>query len=295
MNIDYISEFAVLAQVGNYLEASNLLFISQSSLSKHIQAMERELDVKLFDRTTRRIALTDEGRVLLPYARKIAALKHEYTTALHQAHGIENLSIGSLPIMAPYGITAALVDFQRDNPQISVHIIEGEAHKLKGMLLREEIELAFIRDDGVTEPEFRKIPFTGDHLVAVLPQEHRLAARASIELGELATENFLLLPEGSIVHKMAVEHCIEAGYTPHITYTGERAENIIDLVARGSGVSLLMEKPTRSLVHDNVALVDIYPAVEQAVRVYTNRTVSLSDAAMHFIDYLPYRDFFKSY
>ena len=74
MDIQYFSEFIKLVEIGNFMEAADELFISQSTLSKHINALEKELEVSLFDRTTRRVKLTQAGRALLPYAVKIVQL-----------------------------------------------------------------------------------------------------------------------------------------------------------------------------------------------------------------------------
>lgn len=60
--------------------------------------------------------------------------------------------------MAPYGITDAVIDFQQANPSYSVELIEGEGDTLKRMLLHEDIDLAFIRDSGAIEPEFKRFP-----------------------------------------------------------------------------------------------------------------------------------------
>ena len=74
METGYIREFVMLADCLNFSEAAERLFISQSSLSKHIRALERELGGELFVRTTRTIRLSEMGTVYLPYARKIADL-----------------------------------------------------------------------------------------------------------------------------------------------------------------------------------------------------------------------------
>lgn len=65
MEIKYLSEFVTLAKTKNYMEAADILYISQSSLSKHIQSIERELGVTLFDRSTRRVKLSADGNLLL--------------------------------------------------------------------------------------------------------------------------------------------------------------------------------------------------------------------------------------
>lgn len=166
--------------------------------------------------------------------------------------------------MAPYGITDAVIDFQQASPSYQVELIEGEGDKLKQMLLREDIDLAFIRDAGTDEPEFKKIPFTSDRLVAVLPQ-------------------------GSFVSDLVASLCSEAGFSPRITFTGKRAENIISLVARGAGVSLLMRKPAESLAGSKVSLVDIDPAVTTQVKIFLKRKRAQPQAVVSLIGYLPYR------
>ena len=81
MEIEYIKEFVVLAETENYLEAAESLFISQSTLSKHIKIIEKELDVQLFDRTTRKVHLNKYGKMFLKYAKEISHLQYLYKTA----------------------------------------------------------------------------------------------------------------------------------------------------------------------------------------------------------------------
>ncbi len=291
MDINRLGEFAILAQSRTFLDASEMLFMSQSTLSKHIMAMERELGCTLIDRSHRHVTLTAHGEALLPYAQKIVALQHRYQAALQlpSDEPLEHMTVGSIPIMAPYGITDAVIDFQRANPSYSIELVEGEGDALKQMLLREEIDLAFIRDSGASEPDFKKIPFATDRLVAVLPLDHPLAGRERIETDDLIDENFLMLPPGSFVSDLVYALCAEAGFSPRITFSGKRAENIISLVARGAGVSLLMRKPAESLAGGKVALVDIEPAANTEVKLYLKRNRVQPQAVVSLIGYLPYR------
>lgn len=291
MDISRFGEFAILAQSRTFLDAAELLFISQSTLSKHIMAMERELGCRLIDRSQRHVTLTAQGEAFLPYAQKIATLQRRYLAAIQISadEPLEHIAVGSIPIMAPYGITDAVIDFQRANPSYSVELIEGEGDALKQMLLREDIDLAFIRDGGAHEPEFKKIPFTTDRLVAVLPLDHPLAKRDTVEIDDLIDENFLMLPQGSFVSELVLSLCREAGFCPRVTFTGKRAENIISLVARGAGISLLMRKPTESLASGKVALVPLEPATTSEVRLYLKRSAAHSQAVVSFIGFLPYR------
>ena len=96
MEINYLKEFVVLAQTGNFMEAADILYVSQSTLSKHIKSMELELGVPLFDRTTRKVTISKFGELLLPYAQQIAELQDKYTAIFQNSLDIdqETLTVG---------------------------------------------------------------------------------------------------------------------------------------------------------------------------------------------------------
>lgn len=290
MDMDQVKEFTVLAEVQNFLRASELLFISQSSLSKHIKALEAEMGVLLFDRSTRRVQLTEAGAVFLDFAGQVVELQYRLAARIRAVGGTHqrSLVIGSIPVMGPYGIVGAIGAFARQNTDLSVTLIEGEAKALKQALLRDECELAFVRDEGGDDSEFSRIPFAEDALAAVLPPSHPLAKRGSIDLSELASEDFMLLPAGSLVHDLALSACAQAGFEPNVVFTGERAENIIDLVNEGMGVGLLMLKAASRLVGvtDKVSVVPLDPAVTTYIKIYYRSDRELPQTARHFIDSL---------
>ena len=295
MDTERCREFVVLAQTCNYLQAADQLFISQSSLSKHIKALERELGVELFNRTTRRVQLTEHGRVFLPFARKLASTAHDAQAALADASDNERrvIDIGSIPVMVPYGITALLNRFEREYPNVRLHIVEGEADQLKELLRKRQLDLAFIRewdgdvglDDG--DAEFATVDYADDCLAAVLPADHRLASRQSIRLGELANDEFLLLPQGTVMNALITDACAVEGFVPEVRYRGTRAENIIDLVSRGMGVSLLMRTPAAYLTRTAVSIVDLENPIITHVKLYRLRDREPSAAAREFLDFLP--------
>lgn len=295
MDTERCREFVVLAQTRNFLEASNQLFIAQSSLSKHIKALEKELGVTLLNRSTRHVELSQEGKVFLPYARKIARLGYDARTALfnNSENEREILDVGSIPMMVPYGITQILARFEQDNVGEHLQIVEGETDDLKEMLRKGKLDLAFIREwDGDVskdgdDAEFETVPFADDHLVAVLPTEHPLARNGRIRLGDLANEQFLLLPKNTLMYALIIDACGVEGFVPQVRYQGKRASNIIDLVARGMGVSLLMRKPVSAITRTDVSIVDITPTVSTQIKLYYRRDEELSPAAKKFLNYLP--------
>lgn len=93
MELSHLKEFIVLAKIENYLEAAENLYISQSSLSKHIKSLEAELGTTLFDRTTRQVKLNEAGRVFLKYAQQMIEIQYQFNTALLNLKEAEEQSL----------------------------------------------------------------------------------------------------------------------------------------------------------------------------------------------------------
>ena len=267
MDIDYIHEFVVLADTGNYMEAADKLFLTQSSLTRHIQKLEADLGVLLFDRSTRHIELNKYGNLFMPYARQISQLQKEYTTTfcneLNRERG--TIRIGAIPVMAQYQITDILARFQQENRNFMLDIQEADSLKLIQMLRDEEIDFAVIRESDDASSAFCKIPITQDTLAALMPAGHPLAVKDHIELKQLYRDSFLLLGRDTFMYSLCVRECRSAGFEPHLAFTSNRVDNIIGLVSKGMGVGLLTKRPVMSANHSEIAVVDILPAITTTI------------------------------
>lgn len=286
MIIEHIDEFIVLAETENYLEASMNLYISQSTLSKHIQALEKSLGCTLFDRTTRQVKLNENGRFFLTYARQIAQLHHECKAAfrLRNSHARGSITIGSIPVLAQYGITDAIVHFNKIYPNYDVHVIEEESANLKELLHNEQCDFAFIRDVGDSDDQFVKTTYKTDQLVAVFPRSHPYARLKSIQVKSLKNEPLLLLHPQTLIYRLSMKLYSEAGIQPNIVYASHRIENIIDLVEKGGGVALLMRQSAEFYRRSHkIALVDLVPTASTRICLCYNKSKLLSPAAQLFL------------
>ena len=126
MNTNWLREFVVLADTCSYAEAAARLFMGQSSLSKHIKALEEELGLGLFERTSRRVRLSREGELLLPSARALVeaefALEAQARRCLELSRG--KLDLAALPSMPSYGITELISGFMAKRPDCLVNVTE---------------------------------------------------------------------------------------------------------------------------------------------------------------------------
>lgn len=288
MEINYIRHFVVLAETGNYLEASDILFMAQSSLSRHIKSIEEDLGAPLFDRTTRKVELNDFGRAFLPYAKRIVEIQDEYNRVLHSCLSgmTSTLTVASIPAMVNYNITDVLAGFQRENPEYRLNIVEADSTQIFQMIEEKRCECGFARNAEGLFHEMRQIEFTSDHLVAVLSPEHPLAKKDFLTLEMLRGEKFLFLNKNTTMYTICYNACRRAGFEPDVGFTGLRGENLIDLAARGMGVALLTKKPIEHLAGDRVILVDVVPKVATSINLVYPAKGKLSDALKKFINYV---------
>ena len=286
MEMKFIREFIVLAETENFLEASERLFISHSSLSRHLQAMEEELGAQLFDRTTRKVKLNSFGRLFLQYAREIDRIQYEYTTAFYnKLRGVRGtVRVGAPPTMIPYRITEVLARFQQENSAFSLEIIEEDSLHLVKMLRAGHCDLAFIREPSDENNEFNKLPYASDVLIALLPEKHLFAKRDAIQLSDLAHEPLLLAGKDTFSYSFCIGECRKAGFEPRVAFTGHSLENTIDLIVKGMGVALQLKHNAASSKKQGIAIVNIEPTIRSFISLAYPKNVILSEAANHFLN-----------
>ena len=267
MEISLIQEFVILAEVGNYMTAADSLYISQPTLSRHIKKIEDDLGFPLFNRNSRKVELNQAGKLFLPYAKQILSIEQEYTNMFQNLKTEDQytLNIGTVPMMAPYGITNIFQKFRRTYPDISLIITEISR----------------------AEDEFVRIPIKMECLVAVLPKKHPLANEEKIHLEQLKNEKMLLPVKDSELYKLCVQSCREAGFEPKVSFTSRGTETAIDLVSKQMGVALLMKLPCQFVDAQNrVALVEIEPQIRASVSAAYRPNDKPGTAAKKFLGIL---------
>ncbi|MCD7833958.1 MAG: LysR family transcriptional regulator [Lachnospiraceae bacterium] len=242
MIISYLNEFVVLAQVCKYHEASELLYMSTSTLSKHIKALEQELGQPLFTRTSRLVELTTFGTNFLPYAIKIVELEEEYTQKLLTNPG-ENagfISIGTSQKVGNYGVMTLLPTLKKDCPGLQIQIIERETRQLVDMLKKGRLEFAVMdynHQISADNPDgLITAPFPKDSLVVVLPVGHRYAERKYLEMDELGGDPYIHLSD-AVNGEGELHFDTEHLQKPSVLVS--TCLQAINLVGDGFGISIL--------------------------------------------------------
>lgn len=186
MELNYLREFVTLAENCRFQETAEALFMSQSALSKHIKAIEKEFGTELLKRSTRRVELTEFGQAFLPYAIQISALQKEYTEQLLNVSDEKTFVFGISPIVTLFTLNKFLASFPKAHPEYRIEVREGSPNELQNMLHKGECDLIIVNSSLESEDtNFLSMPYTTDHLVALVSDQHPLVQKRFLTAEDL--------------------------------------------------------------------------------------------------------------
>jgi DNA-binding transcriptional LysR family regulator len=286
MEFKQLEYFLKIVETGSFSTAADELYISQSSLSKQIMALETELGFPLFDRSKRKIAITPAGKVLLTHARSLYFTYQTMLVNVAPYKTAPTLSIIAIPVIAQYNVTSHIAQFKQANPQIHLSLEEREAAAILPALINRQFDLAFLRDNYLDKASYDCIEVAQDHFQAILSRQHPLAGKRQLSIAELANENFIMFDKGTGVHELTMEACRLAGFEPRAFYASLRVESILGLVASNSGVALMMKKIVDYHRHPEVVCIPLKETISSSLVLAWPKQAILSEAASTFVDFI---------
>ena len=248
MELRHLRYFAALAEELHFGRAAEQVFVAQSTLSQQIQAFERELDVALFNRSQRSVELTEAGKTLLPYARRVLreAGRAERVAQAAKRGTAGLLRIGYEATAMRSGLPEAIKTFRAEAPDVELDLDE-QGSRAQAKALREgkmDVGFVFLPVDerGLHVRQLSEAP-----TVAVLPEHHRLAGRAHIALGEMKAEPHVMWAREVTpsLFDDYVRACHEAGFAPRVVQEIRHGESLLGLVAAELGVSIAHQSSTQ--------------------------------------------------
>src|SRR5438477_6555534 len=195
MDLQRLRVFQAVADHGSFSRAARALYISQPAITQHVQALEHELGVPLFDRFARRISLTPAGQVLSQHVPQILGMVQAAEVNTREAGGeaSRTLRLGVSETLATYVLPPLLGELQRRLPETQLRLTVGDSAELLVALLNNEVELAFWLRDA-SHPQLEQVELSSEPLVWVLPPGDPMAHAES--LPALAFSNRRLIVRG---------------------------------------------------------------------------------------------------
>ena len=244
MTLQEIRYFCVTAEVLHYTRAANLLYISQPSLSYSLSKLEKELGVPLFEKHGKQVTLSKYGEAFLPYAKGVLRELSEGMDRLNElrqpAAGIVNLGyIYSVSFSVLPEFVNKFYEYQ-GSKQIAFRFQQGMAGELIEQLFNGSLDILIA---GVTDkPDIASIeflPIYSQELFLAVPEEHPLAAKSSVELGDLAGENFISINHDTVIYHQLENRFKKADITPNTVFEADEYSSIAASVATGAGVAIM--------------------------------------------------------
>ncbi|HBO1302087.1 LysR substrate-binding domain-containing protein [Pseudomonas aeruginosa] len=289
MELRHLRYFIAVAEELHFGRAAERLGISQPPLSQQIQALEEEVGARLFERTNRRVELTDAGRLFLDESRQVLAQVDKAVLLARRAHlgELGELKIG-FTSSAPFTSTipSSIHAFRKAYPDVHLDLQEMSSRQVLKALLEESLQVGVIRPlalpDAVHWVELFREP-----LVAVLRADHPLAAGSEdgLAIAALAEEPFVFFPRsyGTGLYDQVIALTRQAGFSPRIAQEASEAMTIIGLVSAGLGVSILPASFRRTRVDGVVYRTLSDPEATTAVWLVRRQNEG-SPLALSFID-----------
>lgn len=285
VNMKLLQTFLVVAEHGSFRLAAETLHRSHSSVSAQIMQLEAQLDVRLFERTTRSVKLTEEGLQLRDSARKALYEIRLGMRRIRETRDIKRgqLSLASSSILASVHLPSIVTEFVRDFPDVAVTILELTSKDLFDAVRKKEVDFAvgpYSDDEALNFTTILVEP-----LKALVPLHFLDGPRDSITLRELAQFPMLLPTAATAMRKLVEGAMLQNGLYVPTRYQFIQAQTIIAMAEAGLGVavqpaSLLAKvKPTGAMILDLVE-----PAITRKMALITLQNQTLSPAAQRLAD-----------
>ncbi|WP_028552909.1 LysR family transcriptional regulator [Paenibacillus sp. UNC451MF] len=238
MNIESIEAFVYVIHFNSFNKAADALFLSQPSISARIQTLERELDVKLFEREGRHFTLTEKGKQFLPYAQQILQSMKKGKQQLQQMKAALNeITIGCTVSVSNYIIPELVPVIQRKFPELQLKLITASSEAIMEKLMNKEIDLGLTRN--MTHPHMDSVKFYEDPIRLFVHESHPFLEMDHVSIEDVGKQPLVFFECGSL-DWMKLHRWFETlDHPPNIAFHMDNLETAKKLILKQVGVGFL--------------------------------------------------------
>ncbi len=285
ITLKHLRGFVAVAEEGSYTRAAERLFLTQSSLTATIQQIERTLGLTLFDRTTRRVALSREGGEFLPVAKR---LLQDFDAAVRDIRSVAERQRGHVGVAAAPSVVALILppviaEFSARYPNITLAVRDGGSRAIQQRVLHSEVDFG-IANKWSDDPGLEFRPLLRDRFHVVANVGHPLARRRQVKWKQIQNQPQIALTTDTGIRAMlsSVPAVPVAGREPLYQLASTTA--LEGLLRQGVGVTVLPALAAHLIASPHIAFVPLVePQVERELCIITRRGRALSPAAQSML------------
>lgn len=257
MEIKQIKYFVEVVRQGGMTQASEHLYIAQSTISKAIKNIENEYDITLFDRSQKQIKLTDIGQTFYDNSLEFLALFEKLSLEMNDVVNVQkgHIKIGLSPMMNVQMFTNALNQFHKLYPNVTYEVIEGGGKIVENLTANDDVDIG-ITTLPVDHSLFHSVSLYNEELLLVVSNDHHLSDMEKADLAELKNEEFVLFHDDYYLKDQIIENCKRIGFYPKTVANISQISFIANMIQQGIGISIVPESLVR-LMGDNVTSIQL--------------------------------------
>ena len=257
LNFNQLRVFCLAAKYENFTIAAQKLFITQPAVTAQIKQLEADCNLRLFKKRGRKVYLSNEGKALYPYVRRLFDYEKELEDVIEDMRELKRgvLRLGTTKAYARYFMPLIITRFREAYPDIKVHLDEGSSQDMTLSLVSFQNEIAIIAK-AQGHPDVCFLPLSMEELVLITSPGHALAGRKEVPFAQIAGEPIIMKAVGSGTRRLVNQLFEKHGCTPEILMETSNTEFIKQLVQRGDGISFLVrESVARELKEGRLAVI----------------------------------------
>lgn len=278
--------FVKIAENKSFTKTAEILYISQPSLSKTIQKLERELNVVLFDRSSKSARLTDAGKIVYQKSKEILTNVKSISVSLNELSELVTgeVRVGIPQIIGTFFFPKIAHLFNKKYPKVNLSIREEGGLIIEKLVDNGTLDIGFVVLPNSYETLNSKLIYK-DEFVLCVSSKHPLAKLDKVSLQNLKDENFILFAKSFALHGLIVNSCKKAGFIPKVAFESTQWDLVLELVSAELGIALVPKVLVNKL--NNVGLVSIFleqPSISWKIGIITKKNAYQSYALKEFIN-----------
>ena len=238
MTIRHLKIFIAVATYGKMRKAAEALFISQPAISQSIKELEAYYNIKLFERLSQKLYLTNEGTKLLNHARYIVESFDSLDLMMKEQAAFPRLRIGGSVSVGTYLLNDIMDQMEYFVKELEFKVIVDNTSTIEALIKTNQLDVAIV--EGVIScDELIKLPIYKDELVIIVGKSHSLYSKERVTLDELKNQVWIAREEGSINRNQYEQLLAEKNYTVKHKWICTNTETIKQTVTRGRGLAII--------------------------------------------------------
>ncbi len=287
MDLNQLETFLAVVEAGSFSRAAERLNRTQPAVSLSIKRLEEEVGEPLFDRTSKGGTMTEAGKSLCFYAKRMMNLREEALSSIKELQGLfrGRLSIGANESISQFLLPPLLLEYRKQHPNIKIEVYRNFSEKIPNEVLERSLDFGFLSYEP-SDPRLVSRVVARDEQVLVVAPGHELTTRKDIRLADLGQYTFLAHNARTPSRNAVIQAFAKGSVALNISMELDSLYTIIDFVAKDLGMAIL----PRLAIADSVKAgrLVVVPVedlkIERTLRIIHRREQTLSSAAKAFLE-----------